>query len=337
MAIFIKIIYFILVFSAIVFVHEFGHFIVAKMYKIEVEQFMLGFGPKLIKFKKGETLYSFRAIPLGGAVMLAGETGESDSPNTFKSKARWKQFTVMLAGPFMNFVFAILLLFAVYSFSGQPSNLVTYLNDNSPAMKAGIILGDRIVKFDDTKISNWNDIVEFIKNSKGEKISVTVKRDNKLISNIVVTPEKNIKEDRFIIGVSSNEKSISMAAVSTKNTFVFMSTSIVKFIPKLFSDKKMLKELSGPIGIANVVGKASDAGIMSILVLTAFISINLGVMNLLPIVPLDGGKMFILLIEMCIRRKLSEKVENLISYSGLALMLFLFVMVMYNDIAKMFV
>ncbi len=335
----IKAFYFIIIFFSIVFFHELGHFLLAKYHKIEVTQFMLGFGPKLIKFQKGETLYSLRAIPLGGAVMMTGEAEESDAENSYTSKTRWQRFTVLIAGPLMNFVFAFLILVIGFSYNGFPGETNTVLNfsDISPAREAGIEIGDKIVEIDGVSISSWRDLVDNVTISDGNPISVSVERNGEVIRGLKIKPLKINSQGmvRYIIGVGSRERDFIRSIKVSAYTVYDMSHKVIDVIPMMFKDKKMLKELAGPIGIANVVGEVSGQGLFRIIILTAFISINLGIMNLLPIVPLDGGKIFILMIEGIMRKPLNEKVENFISFLGIAFVLFLFVLVMYNDIARL--
>ncbi len=386
---------FIVVFLAVVFFHELGHFTLAKMNGIGVKEFMLGFGPKIAKFKKGETLYSLRAIPLGGAVVMKGEGEESDEPDSFAAKARWRRLSVMFAGPFMNLLFALVLFVIIFISVGYPTTSIGSVLDDSPAYHSNLMKGDTILSVNDQPINSWNDFVSAVKNSKASPLdlslvvsgqpinnwndivsvvksstnrplslalvvdnkpvksmddivaitenlkvsplSLKIKRGDKILPDVVIIPRiSQSVPGSYEIGVTcQNEPSIVNRAIYGAEMCADLTVKVVKVIPKLFTDKEFVKKVSGPIGIASEVGKAARHGFFNIAIFTAFISINLGIMNLLPIVPFDGGKIFILLIESIIRKPLNQKVENAISFTGLFLVMGLFVFVMFNDIVKL--
>ncbi len=335
MALLLKVIAFIVIFGSVVLLHELGHFIVAKMNDIEVREFMIGFGPKLFKVQGKETEYSIRIIPLGGAVVMTGEEEFDDSPRSFSNKAIWRRLLVLGAGPFMNFILAIVLFFLTFTVNGIPTNQITHLEENMPAIEAGIESGDIITAIDQKKITGWKEIIETIGNSDGSELKITVHRDGKELI-IPVVPSFDKQNGRYLVGMSSNVKDAGNSLkVSLSQTWDLAYRTMV-FIPKMLVDRKLLNQVSGPVGIAKIIGDSTEQGIWALVYLTALISISLGVFNMLPVVPLDGGKAFLLLIELIIRRKLNEKLEMIISYAGLIFVFGLMIIATYKDILKLF-
>ncbi len=333
MSIFLKILAFIVIFGSVVLLHELGHFLVAKMNDIEVREFMIGFGPKLFKIQGKETEYSIRAIPLGGAVVMIGEEEFDDSPRSYSNKPIWRRLLVLFAGPFMNFVLAILLLVILYTANGIPTNKITEVFPDMPAAEAGIIEGDVVYAINDDQVTNWEELTGALAKSKDSTVNITIKRDNE-IKNFTLKPKKN-EDGRYLIGISSNVKSASHSfKVACYQTWD-ISVRTFKFIPQMFVKPELLDQVSGPVGIATIIGQQTEKGIWALVFLTALISISLGVFNLLPIVPLDGGKVFLLLIELIIRKPLNEKFEKIVSYAGVAFVLLLMIVATYKDIAKL--
>ncbi len=330
----VKIIAFIVIFGSVVLLHELGHFLVAKWNDIEVREFMIGFGPKLLKFQGKETEYSIRAIPLGGAVVMTGEEEFDDSPRSFTNKAIWRRLLVLGAGPFMNFVLSIVLFFILFTVNGIPTNKITELIPDMPAVEAGIQEGDVVKFIDDKEIVYWKDITETIGNSDGSALKIIVDRDG-VEKEFNIIPKLDEESARYMIGMSSNVKD---AGDTIKASFIQtgdLAYRTLVFIPKMFVKPKLLDQVSGPVGIASIIGKSTEQGIWALVQLTALISISLGVFNLLPIVPLDGGKAFLLLIELIIRRPLNEKFEKYVSYAGLLFVFGLMIFATYKDILKL--
>ncbi len=334
MRVLIKIIAFIVIFGSVVLLHELGHFLVAKWNDIEVREFMIGFGPKLLKFQGKETEYSIRAIPLGGAVVMTGEEEFDDSPRSFSNKAIWRRLLVLGAGPFMNFFLSIVLFFILFTVNGIPTNQITKLIPDMPAIEAGIQEGDVVKFIDDKEITYWKDITETIGNSDGSALKIIVDRDG-VEKEFNIVPKLDEASSRYMIGMSSNVKD---AGETLKASFIQtwdLAYRTMVFIPKMFVKPKLLDQVSGPVGIASIIGQSTEQGIWALVQLTALISISLGVFNMLPIVPLDGGKAFLLLIELIIRRPLNEKFEKYVSYAGLLFVFGLMIFATYKDILKL--
>ncbi len=331
----VKIIAFVVIFASVVLLHELGHFIVAKMNDIEVREFMIGFGPKLFKVQGKETEYSIRAIPLGGAVVMTGEEEFDDSPRSFSNKAIWRRLLVLGAGPFMNFVLAIILFFITFTVNGMPTNEITKLEPNMPAIEAGIEEGDVVKFIDDKAITGWKEIISTIGNSDGSELKFTIDRNGEELI-IPIVPAFDKQNSRYMVGMSSNVKDAGNSfRVSWNQTWDLAYRTMV-FIPKMLVEPKLLNQVSGPVGIAKIIGDSTEDGIWALIYLTALISISLGVFNLLPVVPLDGGKAFLLIIELIIRRPLNEKLETVISYAGLIFVFGLMIIATYKDIIKLF-
>lgn len=323
---------FILVFFAIVFFHEFGHFAFAKLFKVRVREFFLGFGPSIFEKKFGETIYSFKAFPLGGAVVMEGEDEDSEDPNSFSKKPLYQRFLIVLAGPMMNFVIAIIIFMIVSFNTGVAGTRITKIVKETPAAVSDIKIGDQIESVNGKEVKNWNDIVENISKSKN-LVELKVKRDNQ-DKNIILKP---IKEDnRSIIGISTLDKSANVVVKKSVADTYNISKEIVMFIPKLFYDKKAQSEVGGPVAIYKMVGQVSEYGFMSLLMFTGLLSINLGVMNLLPIPALDGGRLAIYLIEIITRKKVNENIENNLHRFGFVLLMGLMVFVFFKDIISLF-
>lgn len=324
---------FILVFFTIVFFHELGHFMFAKFFKVKVREFFLGFGPSLFSKTYGDTKYSFRAFPLGGAVVMEGEDEHSDDPNSFMSKPLYQKFIIVIAGPMMNFLIAII-IFMIVSFQvGVPSTKISSIIGESPASKSELSIGDEIISINNNKISNWNDIVSNIQNSSGV-LNFKVLR-NRHEHSVLIKPIKN-EDNRYIVGISTLDKSPILVFEKSISQTYQISKEIVLFIPKLFYDKKAQEQVGGPVAIYNMVGQVSSLGFLSILMFTALLSINLGIMNLLPIPALDGGRLTIYIIEFITRKKINKNFEDNLHKIGFVLLITLMIFVFFKDIRALF-
>ena len=344
-------IYFILVLGIIVLVHEFGHFIFARRAKIHVYEFSIGMGPTVIKSKpdKYGTIYSIRLIPIGGAVMLAGEGGEEDSKiskdKTIQGKSWSARFLTMVAGAMFNFIFALLVLFAIGLFWGSPETkpYVMIAGTNLPAYKEGIRDGDLILEVNGKKVKSWDELLlELELVDKGSEIVFKVKTNNENIKDVSVTPEKykdenGIESYKYGISSPSKKKYGFMNSLSyALNKFVSLIKTMWTVIKSLVTGGLGLGSMSGPIGIYNVIGSQASRGFDNILYLMAFISINVGFINLLPIPAFDGGRVLFLVIEKIIGRPVNENVENMIHNIGFFLLMGLMIIITFNDVIKLF-
>lgn len=343
----------IILLGIIIFIHELGHFLFAKMMGVRVLKFSLGFGPKLIGKQYGDTEYRISAIPLGGYVKMLGETpGEeltdAEKPYAYNNQDVWKRFLIVFAGPLFNILFALIIFFAVFV-KGLPvlNPEVGSVIPNTPAERAGLLRGDRITKIDEVPVSQWEEMTEIIHENPGKTITLEVRRESSLLQ-ITITPDKKVVQDLFgeskevgLIGIKpSGETFIKKYSVmqamrdSIVRTFemcVLTVVSIVKLIQRVIP----MDTVGGPILIVQMAGEQAARGILNFFVFMAIININLGVLNLLPIPILDGGHLVFLGLEAIRKKPLSEKVIAMSQRIGLALLLTLMAVVIYNDVMRL--
>jgi len=323
----------IFVFLLVVLLHELGHFTVAKMVGIKVNEFSIGMGPKLLQKEKGDTQYTLRLLPIGGYVKMEGEDENSEDPRSFSKVSPLARIAVVAAGAFMNFVLAIIVLTIVAFNTGVPTTTIGEIIQNSPAEINGIEPGDRIVEINGTKISDWNDITNLVSNSNADQeLEVKVLRNN-IEQKLSVKPI--IEDGRVIIGIiPSYEKSFSSAIKGgIENTILFVNL-MFDFLKMLFQGKVSTNDLSGPIGVISEIGQAASMGISNVLFLLGFISVNLGFFNLLPIPALDGSRIVFLLIELVRGKPIDPDKENLIHTIGFVLLISLMLIVTYKDLIR---
>lgn len=325
------IIYSLFVFLLVITVHEFGHFIVAKLNNIKVNEFSIGMGPAILKKQGKETLYAIRALPLGGYVSLEGEEDMSNDPRSFSNSHPLRRISVLLAGAIMNFILAILLGIFVFSFLGQQTTIIDSFVENSTAKEAGLEAGDKIIFIDQEEIKDWPDIPNSLNSLKKDQVIIKVLRDEKELEFNVSTKEEN---GNYLIGIYPTiEKNVTS---SIKTSFQFTGNIIKQvftFMAQLITGRAKIKGLSGPVGIVKMIGDSSKQGFINVLLFVCIISANLGAFNLFPFPALDGGTIVITLIEWIIGKELPEKVKIGINLVGL---IFFFCLIGYvtifNDI-----
>ncbi|SHG93507.1 RIP metalloprotease RseP [Tepidibacter thalassicus] len=320
------------VFGILVLFHEFGHFIVAKKAGVKIHEFAIGMGPKIYGFKGRETEYTIRALPLGGYVRMEGEDEESNDPRSFNNKSILQKISILFAGPFMNFVLAILLFVGMFMYQGIPSTTIKNTIENFPAQEIGIKSGDKIIKIDDIKTNTWDDIVKVINSSDSKSVNIQVLRDGKIF-NYNVVPEK--KDGRMMIGIQPKyEKNIILSLKYAVDQTVFLSNQIIIFLGKAITGNISFEQVTGPVGIISVVGQAAESGIVHLIFLAAAISINLGLFNLLPIPALDGGRIIFLIIELIRGKKIDPEKEGKIHLIGFVALMILMIFITYKDITR---
>lgn len=327
----------IIVFGILVLIHELGHFTVAKLVGIKVHEFAIGMGPKLVQFTKGETSYSIRALPLGGYVRMEGEDEKSEDLRSFNNKPILARIAVIFAGPFMNFVLAILLFSVIFYSMGAPTTKIKGVIDQSPAQIAGIQSGDTINSINGQKMNTWQNIIDTIGNSQEDSINITIVRDGNEIEKTVKLA-KNSDTNRITIGIETAiERSIGASLQNGVVIIKTITTDILGFLKGLITGKSNAAgEVMGPVGIINLVGQVAKTGWMDIVNLTAVLSVNLGLMNLLPIPALDGSRILFLLAEMLRGKPIDPEKEGMIHLIGLGILMTLMIFVTYKDIIKLF-
>lgn len=357
---------FIIILLLVILVHEFGHFIVAKKAGVRVDEFGFGFPPKLFGKRFGETEYTFNLLPIGGFVRIFGENPADpeiegpDKDRSFVSKPKWAQAAVLVAGVVMNFVLAWVMFMAVFAIGapfstsgevpagGEIKNVelkVTYVEPESPADSKGLLPGDTIASISSTDASVTDptlaEVQEFVSGHPDEAIEVSYQRGSQAIEIVDITPILNDDLGRPVIGIAMDtvgilELPIHRAVIEgTKYTFVStgnIAVQLFHFFKGIFTREVDFGQVAGPVGLAKIVDAAAQQGIVPILILIAVISINLGIINLLPIPALDGGRLLFLLIEVIQRKPIKPTVAQTVNSIGFILLVLLMVVVTYFDI-----
>jgi regulator of sigma E protease len=334
-------IYGLLIISFLALAHEFGHFIVAKLSGIPVEEFAIGFGPSIYEKKPQKpngTTFKIGLFPILGYVKIRGMEDNYDDPEGFYNKGFLAKFLTILAGPLMNLVVAILIFGVVFATFGNPLSPTTTIASvvkGSPAEQAQIVAGDTILKINGTEVKTWDDIVTEIQKNKDNVAVIEIKRGNETLE-VKVTPRYDSVQKRWLIGISPKGEVYPLGKSFIEGTRWTLSTlyNMFTFLPKLFT-RTGISSVTGPIGIISMTGEAASAGFLSLLFFVAYISIALAFTNLLPIPPLDGSWLIIILAEGISRKKLPKELTAKIQSIALIFMLFLMFIVSINDILKL--
>ena len=346
------VILFIIILAVLILSHELGHFLVAKISGIRVDEFAFGFPPRLFSFKKGETRYSFNALPLGGYVKIHGEEGDDgDDPRSFASKKIYIRIAVIAAGVFFNLVLAWILLSGTFML-GMPTSVEDFPEESvrdayitiievqkgTPAEKAGLREGDQLLDFNATK-----DLQKFIDENKGKEINLRYKR-GKEINSILVMPSVNPDEGKGALGIAMDKigllklpwyKSIWEGLKRTIGLTALVAKLIFEFIADAFNGEPIIDKISGPVGIFKATGNFATLGFTYILGFIALFSINLAIINILPFPALDGGRILFLLIELVKGSPVNYRFSSMAHTIGLVLLLVLLAFITYNDILKL--
>ncbi len=329
-------------FGLVIFLHEFGHFLVCKLTGIKVDAFSFGFGPELFGFTRGDTRYSIRPIPLGGYVKPAGENLEEGSghPDEYFSKPWYTRLGVVLAGPFMNYLLAFTLFTGVILFVGEPvpslESVIGEVSQGYPAEAAGLKAGDRVLSVDGVPVKDWAQMADLIHKKINAPVSVEYQRASEKLKVNIVT--KKSPEGQGLIGVAPGisykyigvRKAVRIGAYQcyfwTKYTVTSLAASI---------KHREKPDISGPIGIVNIVSKAAHSGMPDLFFLIALISVAVGFFNLLPIPLLDGGHAVLFILEGIFRRKPTPRIMEWVNYAGIAFVACIFIFATYSDIVRL--
>lgn len=354
----VTIIVFVLVFGLVVVAHELGHFLIAKLNGIRVLQFSIGMGPDLIKFTKGGTRYVLKLLPIGGACMFEGEdgvystdggkdTGTPEKPEgAFNDANVWSRMATVLAGPFFNIVLAFLLSLIVVGFSGAGVPVVSSLMEGYPAMEAGLREGDMITRMDGERICLPDEVTFVSALSKGDPVKIEYMRDGKKYA-VAVKPKWSGQDNRYYLGFSIGKhvecKGFDLIRYSVYEVRYWFKTTI-KSLFMMLQGRLSPNELSGPVGIAVMIDETIEvtkpAGIPAVVItminFAVLLSVNLGVMNLLPLPALDGGRLLFMLLEIVRGRPVPPDKEGLVHFVGFVALMILMVFVLYNDIVRLF-
>lgn len=350
-----NIIAFVIVLGVLIFFHELGHFLVARSFGVGVEKFSLGFGPRLIGKTVGRTDYRISAVPLGGYVKMIGEEPDAeidpaDIPVSFTHKSVWKRILIVAAGPFFNLLLAALIFFVIFLVSGvfvlKP--VVGKVEAGSPAELAGIREGDRVVAIDNVPVKNWEDMAKRIGQSHGKTLVVAVVRQSGELQ-LEITPRRHAATDvfgepieRWVIGISASGESftrklgLGQALVQSVAQTYRISELTVVSIAKLIRGSISTKTLGGPIMIAQMAGQQAKEGIANLVFFIGLLSINLAVINFLPIPVLDGGHLLFFFIEALTGKPLNMRMREIAQQVGIFVLLLLMIYVFYNDLTRIF-
>ncbi|MBR5157902.1 MAG: site-2 protease family protein [Clostridia bacterium] len=331
----------ILIFALMIFVHEFGHFIVAKAVSIRVLEFAVGMGPKIFSKQKGETLYSVRAVPIGGFCAMEGEDENSSDPRAINNKPAWQRFLVLAAGAFMNILLGFVLLTVMMS-QGEAvaTNKVAQVIENTAAYDAGLMPGDEIIKIAGSRTHIAADVTWATSRRGDAETEFLVKRNGEKRSILIQPREEN---GRFTYGFSlaSEDNSFINTIKSGYYGTFFYSKLIVGSLVDLFRGDVKVTQLSGPIGIVSEIGSAVEEtaktgmpGLLNLINLAVILTINLGIFNLLPLPALDGGRIFFVIVEMIRRKPIPPQKEGMVHFIGFALLILLSIFVALMDIMK---
>ncbi len=345
----------VLVLGLLIFVHELGHFLVAKWSGVAVQRFSLGFGPRLLSWQRGETEYAISAVPLGGYVKMLGEDPEEEvasyeADRAFSNQPLARRSAIVVAGPSMNLVTAFVAFTVVFALfgAGSPSDApkIGGVMQGMPAAKAGLARGDTVVAIDGKEISSWDQLSETVRASAGRPLAMTVRHEDSSSSEIVVTPEEKPERSAFgeeigkayLIGI---ERFVVVAPVSLASaiglgayqTYFWIKMTLLSIV-KIFQGSVSARDLGGPILIVQAAGQQAQLGVEYLIRFLGLISVNLGVLNLLPIPVLDGGHLLFFTFEAARGKPLAIRHREMAQQVGLFLLLALMVFVFYNDISR---
>lgn len=347
----------ILLFGFIVLVHEFGHFLLAKLNGIGVVEFSIGMGPRLFSFTKGETRYSIKALPFGGSCMMVGEDSENPDPKAFNNKPVWSRISVIAAGPIFNFILAFLFAMVIVAQMGHDSPVIYAVSEGSPAQEAGLMAGDKITRINNRKVTAYRDVLLYTMTHPGEDVTIKFSRppggswENEGAAekrSVTIKPKYDEEYQSYMLGVQffGNEKVkgigdlIHYSAYEVKYCIVSTFDSIGMMVRRQI---KVDDAITGPVGIVSMVGETvqegREAGALAVVIVLSrwvlLLSASLGIMNLLPLPALDGGRLLFLFIELVRGKPIDPEKEGMIHMAGMMLLMALMVFVLFNDIRKL--
>ncbi len=344
----------ILIFGILIFVHELGHFLAAKALDVQVNEFSICMGPAIWKKQKGETLYALRCIPIGGYCAMEGEDEQSENPRAFTSKSWWRRLVILLAGSFMNFLAGLLVIVVLYSgAAGFSTPQIDGFFDGCPLESSeGLQVGDELYKIDGRRVYLFSDVGMLLERNNTGVYDLVVRRGGKLVelNDFTMQPQlytvDGVQQYKYGIYFHAEEKTVGSVLKTSWNTAMDFARLVWMGLEDLVSGLMSVDEMSGPIGIVSLISETGEAaetakdGAMNVAYLAAFIAVNLAVMNLLPLPALDGGRIFLLLINTVVfavtKKKIPAKFEGFIHAAGMIVLLAFMVFVTFKDIWKLF-
>lgn len=346
----------IVVLGFLVFVHEFGHFLAAKLSGMRVEEFSIGMGPTIYSVQKGETKYNLGLLPIGGYVRVTGQYAEEfddgvlaeDDPRRYPNRPLWHRFIFVAAGSAMNFITAILLFTGLFLYIGIPvldnnaDTVITAVVEKGPADEAGLKNGDRIERINGQDVATWEELTAQIEQSGGETVELLVDRNGQSLT-LDVTPKFDEEAGRMLLGIQKNATKkagvLAAAKLGAQETWQ-ITLQLVDAVGNLITGQVSIADdeegLTGPVGIFKIIDDTAKAGVIYVINLMAVLSINLGLLNILPIPALDGSKLVFLAIEGIKGSPVSPSKENFVHFVGFALLMMLMIFITYKDILRLF-
>lgn len=326
----------ILMFTFLVLIHELGHFLTAKKLKVRAYELAIGMGPKIFGKKYNDTEYTIRAIPFLAYVRFGDEEDSLfEDGDNFMNQSPIDRMKIIIMGPLVNIVAAFMLMILVVFMTGFPVNQIGELSPNMPAIEAGMEVGDVITEIDKTPVEDWQDVVEAITAHKEGPIEIVVENEAKeTITVLEVTPVE--KDGRMVIGIAPEfKKDFGQSIVVGSQATLRMSTMMLDMVKQLFTGKADINQFSGPVGIVSIVNDAASTGFINVIYLTAVLSLNLGILNLLPIPALDGSKILIYGFEAITGKAMNRDLEMKITMIGFAVLMAFTVFITYKDILRL--
>ena len=330
-----------IVFGSVIFIHELGHFTVAKLSGIKVNEFSMGMGPRLFGFRKGETDYSLRALPIGGFVAMEGEDEESDAEGAFNKAPVQNRIAVVVAGAVMNLVLGfIVLVFLTSQQSAITSRTISTFHEGAVTQQSGLQVDDEIIAVNGRRCYIANDIIyEFARTQNGEA-DLTVRRNGEVVKLDDVqfetyTDENDIKQLVIDFYVYPREKTFSSVIDEASKWTMSLARMVFLSFVDLITGNVAINQMSGPVGIVSVISEAATMGLENVLMILAIITINLGVFNLVPFPALDGGRLLFLLIELVRGKPINQKYEIVVNTAGMVILLAFMAFVTFSDITRL--
>ncbi|MED9903797.1 MAG: RIP metalloprotease RseP [Lachnospiraceae bacterium] len=344
------VILFVLIFGVVVLSHEFGHFLLAKLNGIHVVEFSVGMGPTLCSFQRKETKYAIKLLPIGGACMFEGEDGleteNGGGEGSFLKANVWARIATVVAGPVFNFILAIIVAIIVVSMSPTDTTILSGTEEGSPAQEAGLMEGDEIVSIDGEKTYVFRDIYLLTLLNKGKPMEVVYERDGER-QTVEIEPYYSEAAEKYVIGISGGIYEQAEGLDVFRDAWYEIRYSIkatYKSLGLILTGQFNREDVAGPVGIANVVGETYETAkeygvksvVLSMLNIVLLLSVNLGILNLLPVPALDGGRLVFLIIEVIRRKPVPPEKEGIVHFVGLVFFMVLMVVVLFNDLVNIF-
>ncbi len=333
-----------IVFSLIIIIHELGHFLLAKRNGVTVTEFSVGMGPRILSTVKGETRYSLKLLPFGGSCMMVGEDEDNNEEGSFATKSVGARISIIAAGPIFNFLLAFLLAWIIISFNGVREPVIGGVMEDSPAEEAGLMEGDRITTLNGKKMRLYNDVSSYLSFHPSEEVAIGYERDGE---SYTVMVEPMLTDEGYLFGLYSSER----VKGSPLKNIQYSAYEVRYWLDTTYNSLRMLvsgqvgaDDVAGAVGIVNMIGDVYESSIesgvyyvfLNMMSFSIMLSVNLGVMNLLPIPALDGGRLVFLFVEAIRGKRISPEKEGMVHLAGLVMLLLLMVVVMFNDIRNIF-